>query len=168
MCVSKFDYNPDGTITTLPWWDNAGVAQLGTLDPYVRSEAETMAWSEGIKSEPSSAGGLNVYANRGDAYIKVEGVNFGTDGAGTFTASVACDTKTGSKGGALELHLDSQTGPFLGTLPVSIAAASGKSIRFPSQARPALTTSTSFSRAKPPARFSKSITGNLGKKTAAR
>ena len=119
VCVSKFDYNPDGTITTLPWWDNAGVAQLGTLDPYVRSEAETIAWSEGIKSEPSSAGGLNVYANRGDAYIKVEGVNFGTDGAGTFTASVACDTKTGSKGGALELHLDSQTGPFLGTLPVS-------------------------------------------------
>ncbi len=120
VCVAKFDYNADGTITTLPWWDNAGVPQLGTLDPYARTEAETIAWSEGVKSEPSNAGGLAIYPNRDGAYIKVGGVNFGIGSADKFTASVACDFKNeDSKGGTIELHLDNQTGPLLGTLPVS-------------------------------------------------
>jgi hypothetical protein len=117
VCVAKFDYNPDGTIPTAPWWDSEGVPQIGTLDPYNRTEAETICWSEGIKAEPRSEGGLYIYPTRDKAYIKVKGVNFGPAGASTFTVSVACDAKAAaSKGSAIELHLDSATGPLIGTL----------------------------------------------------
>ena len=119
VCVAKFDYNPDGTIPTLPWWNSEGVPQIGALNPYERTEAETICWSEGIKSEPCSEGGLNVYPTQDGAYIKVKGVDFGDEGAGTFTASVACGATAGSsKGGSIELHLDSVVGPLIGTLSV--------------------------------------------------
>jgi len=119
VCVAKFAYNPDGTIPELPWWEAAGAPQIGTLDPYRRVEAETICWSEGIKSETHSGGGLNVYPIRDGAFIKVKGVNFGAEGAGTFTASVACEAEAGaSPGGSIELHLDSAAGPLIGALAV--------------------------------------------------
>ncbi len=127
VCVAKYEYNPDGTIPELPWWEEVeSVPQIGTLDPYVRTEAETIAWSEGIKSEPCSRGGMNVYPTRDNAFIKVKGVNFG-EGAGTFTASIAYDTQVGaSKSGAIELHLDSVDGPLIGTLPVTYTCGQWK------------------------------------------
>ena len=119
VCVAKFDYNPDGTIPTLPWWNTEGVPQINPLNPYERTEAETICWSEGIKSEPCSQGGLDVYPTRDRAYLKVKGVNFGTGSAGTFTASVASDAKAGaSPDGAIELRLDGVAGPLIGTLSV--------------------------------------------------
>ncbi len=100
VCVEKFNYNPDGTIPELPWWTTTGAPQIGTLDPFVRTEAETICWSEGIKSEPCSEGGLNIYSTGDKSYLKVKGVDFGFVGAGTFSASIACETQAGiSKGG---------------------------------------------------------------------
>ncbi|MEO7934390.1 MAG: glycoside hydrolase family 43 protein [Chthoniobacterales bacterium] len=121
VCVEKFDYNPDGTIPELPWWDDTGnVAQIGTLNPYVRTEAETICWSEGIKSEPSSDGGMNIYPTKDGAYIEVKGVDFGAEGADTFSASVALDTtEETAKTNAIELHLDGMDGPLIGTLRVT-------------------------------------------------
>ncbi len=120
VCVAEMHYNPDGTIRELPWWDDGKpVDQIGTLNPYTRTEAETICWSEGIKSEPSSQGGMNVYPTRDDASIKVKGVDFGTEGAASFTASVAGRPKQGLKGGAIELRLDRVDGALIGTLPVA-------------------------------------------------
>ena len=119
VCVAKFAYNPDGTIPELTWWDDVGAPQIGTLDPYSRTEAETIGWSEGIKTEPCSAGGLDIYPTRDGAYIEVKGVNFGAGGAGSFSASVAGIAKAGvSPGAVIELHLDRVAGPLIGTLPV--------------------------------------------------
>ncbi len=98
-----------------PWWTKKGVAQIGTLNPYIRTQAETIAWEKGVKTKMESRN--NVYVtdiNNGD-YIKVRGVNFGTKGAGTFYARVA----SASKGGTIELHLDSVNGTKIGSLPVS-------------------------------------------------
>ena len=47
VSLAKFSYNPDGTISTLTWWSKEGVPQVGTLNPCVRVEAETMAWESG-------------------------------------------------------------------------------------------------------------------------
>jgi arabinoxylan arabinofuranohydrolase len=119
VCVAKFDYNPDGTIPKLPWWNSEGVPQIGALNPYERTEAETICWSEGIKSEPCSRGGLDIYPTRDGAYIEVKGVNFGAGGADSFIASVACIAKAEvSQGAVIELHLDRLFGPHIGTLPV--------------------------------------------------
>ena len=119
VCLEKLTYNPDGTINTVPWWDDAGVPQVGTLDPYIQNEAETICYSEGIRSEPRG-GRMDVYPEHAGAYIKVKGANFQANGAGTFTASVACDTTPGAaKDAVIELHLDRKDGPLIGTVPVS-------------------------------------------------
>ncbi|WP_327256335.1 family 43 glycosylhydrolase [Streptomyces sp. NBC_01244] len=113
VAVEKFSYNADGTIPTINM-TTAGAPQAGTLDPYVRQEAESIAWGGGIETEPSSEGGMNIsWIENGD-YIKVKGVAFGA-GAGSFTARVASNTS----GGRVELHLDSATGPTVGTCTVS-------------------------------------------------
>ena len=123
VCVAELKFNPDGTIQELPWWEEADqVDQVEALNPYARVEGETIAWSEGMESEPCSAGGMNVYPSRNGAFIKVQGVDFGA-GASAFSASVACGTKPGaSSGGTIELHLDAVDGPQIGTLSIGYTA----------------------------------------------
>lgn len=112
VAVEKFSYNADGTIPTINM-TTAGVPQAGTLNPYVRQEAETVAWGSGIETEPSSEGGMNIgWLDNGD-YTKVKGVAFGT-GATSFSARAA----SGAGGGRIELHLDGVTGPTVGTCTV--------------------------------------------------
>ena len=109
----EFTYNADGTIPVVKL-TNSGPDQLEPLDPFERVEAETICWSEGVKTEKDDSGSVNVgYIQKG-SYIKVAGVDFG-EGADKFTASVA----SASSGGNIELHLDSKTGPVVGTLKVS-------------------------------------------------
>lgn len=116
VCVAKIDFNEDGTIEELPWWEEADpVQQIGTLDPYKRVEAETICWSEGMKSEPCSEGGMSVYAKQDNAFIKVQGVDFGDKGPASLQVCVA----SAHDGGTLEIHMDSSTGPLLGTCSVS-------------------------------------------------
>jgi hypothetical protein len=128
ITVAKFDYNKDGTIPNLPWWNKEGVAQLGALDPYQRVEAETIAWTSrvpspwdhpidwvpGIKTEKSDAVGVYLTRIANKSYIKVNGVDFGK-GAARFTANVA----SGDNGGSIELRLDRVDGPVIATLPVA-------------------------------------------------
>ncbi|MFI7108214.1 glycoside hydrolase family 43 protein [Nonomuraea sp. NPDC050227] len=109
VAVEKFAYGSGGTIPTINM-TASGAPQVGTLNPYVRQEAETIAWESGVETEPSSEGGMNVgWIENGD-YIKVKGVAFGA-GARTFTARVA----SAAGGGRLELRLDGVNGPSAGT-----------------------------------------------------
>ncbi|MBN2161990.1 MAG: carbohydrate-binding protein, partial [Pontiellaceae bacterium] len=128
VCVAELKFNPDGTIQELPWWEEADpVDQVEALNPYTRVEGETIAWSEGMASEPCSEGGMNVYPKRDGAFIKVQGVDFGAPGAGAFTASVACGTEAGLvKGATIELHLDGVDGPLVGTVPVGYTGGAWK------------------------------------------
>jgi hypothetical protein len=108
----EFTYNSDGTIPVVKL-TTSGPDQLEPLNPYERVEAETICWSEGVKTEKDDNGFVNVgYIQKG-SYIKVAGVDFG-EGADKFTASAA----SGGNGGVIELHLDSKTGPIVGTLKV--------------------------------------------------
>ena len=112
VAVEKFSYNADGTIPTVTM-TASGAPQVGTLDPFVRQEAETMAWSSGIETESSSEGGMNIgWIENGD-YVRVKGVAFGT-GAASFSARVASATT----GGRIEVRLDSASGPVVGTCTV--------------------------------------------------
>jgi len=122
ICVQRFDYNPDGTITELPWWEEAApVPQLGSLDPLRRVEAETIAWSEGIKTEPLPAVGLCAVPTRDGAFVKVQGVRFAAEPK-TFRACVAA----GKAPGVLEVHLDRATGPLVATVRLEASAAGPK------------------------------------------
>ena len=114
VSVSKFLYNPDGTIPTLPWFSREGVAQLEPLDPYRPTEAETIAWESGIRTSQSGVTGVYVTPIRSGSYIKVAGVAFGEVGPSTFEARVAAH----GPGGSIELHLDSVDSPRIGTVDV--------------------------------------------------
>jgi beta-xylosidase len=113
VAVERFNYNPDGTIPTLQMTTD-GAPQIGTMNPYMRQEAETIAWASGVETENSTEGGINIYAISNGDYIKVKGVAFGA-GAKSFTARVASATK----GGNIELHLNNISGPLIGTCTVS-------------------------------------------------
>ena len=101
VAVEEFKWN-DGTFPTIHHTDE-GVQPIGTLNPLVKQEAETMAWSTGVKTDQNSRTGVYVSEiNNGD-YIKVRQADFGTQGAKSFSASVA----SALQGGKIEIRLDS-------------------------------------------------------------
>ena len=113
VCVEEFSYGADGTIPSITM-TSAGPKAVENLNPFQRVEAETIAFSSGLKTEVCSGGGMDVTSISNGDYIKVKNVNFGS-GATSFDARIASATS----GGSIELHLDSQTGTLLGTCAVS-------------------------------------------------
>ncbi|MDQ1803126.1 glycoside hydrolase family 43 protein [Chryseobacterium sp. CKR4-1] len=102
--VEEFRYNADGTIPKITM-TKEGVAPAGTLNPYQRTEAETMTWSEKCSTSENRKTGVYVSDARAGGYIRVRSVDFekGTSG---FSASVAA----GIDGGILKVHLDDVKG----------------------------------------------------------
>ena len=113
VCVEQFKYNEDGTIPTVNM-TKAGAPQIGNLNPYDTIQAETICWESGVETEKCNEGGMNVCDIENGDYIKVKGVDFGK-GAISFEARVA----SGTKGGNIELRLDSSSGTLVGTCVVS-------------------------------------------------
>jgi arabinoxylan arabinofuranohydrolase len=113
ICVERFTYNANGTIPTITA-TTAGPPQVGNLNPYDTTQAETICWESGVRTEVCSEGGVDVDSVHNGDYIKVEGVNFGA-GASSFIARVASNN---TNGGNIELRLDSQTGTLVGTCAV--------------------------------------------------
>ncbi len=114
VCIEEFEYNADGSFPEITATYD-GVDPIGTLDPYTRQEAETMAWGLGLETEGDAEQGVYVTSvNNGDS-LKVREVDFGSTGAGVLTFSVACATN----GGTIEVHADTKDGDLIATLPVS-------------------------------------------------
>lgn len=112
VSVESFTYSSDGSFPTIQMSID-GPSQVGSLDPYSRQEAETMAWASGVETEVSSEGGIHVcWINDGD-YIQVKGIAFDT-GATLFSASVA----SASAGGNIDLRIGSLDGTLVGTCSV--------------------------------------------------
>jgi len=102
--IEEFKYNPDGSIPKINI-TKEGVNPVGTLNPYQRNEAETMAWAEKCTTSENKKTGVYVSDIRTGGYLKVRAVDFGK-GASEFSASVAA----GIDGGILEVHLDDVKG----------------------------------------------------------
>ena len=125
VTAAEITYLPDGTIKELPYWlDQQPIAQISHLDPYRRTEAETMAWGYGLKSAkmgipntgvvadmPESVGRRNMYIydiNDGE-YIRLRGVDF-SSGAKRFSIMAAATGTT-----TVTLRLDGVHGKVIGT-----------------------------------------------------
>jgi hypothetical protein len=119
VCVEEFTYGADGSIPRITGSTN-GPAAVATLNPFMQVEAETIAFSAGLKTETCSdtGGGLNVSSISNGDYIKVKNVDF-LDGVTSFEARVSSSASSAK----IELHLDSQTGTLLGTCDVSGASS---------------------------------------------
>ena len=113
VAVEEFKYNADGSFPTIMPTDE-GVAPVDKFDPYRRVEAETMAFSRGVKTEQNEQVGVYVTDIHNGDYIKLQGVHFCYKTPRTFTARVA----SGLRGGTIELHLDSLGGQLIGRLEV--------------------------------------------------
>jgi len=117
--INKLEYNSNGTIKDVQA-DMQGVPQVANLNPYIRTEAETIGWNGGILTEKSQAPGnivkninLDVTSiNNGD-WLAVSKADFGT-GAKSFKANIASTV-----GGKIEIHLDTLDGQLIGTLDVT-------------------------------------------------
>jgi hypothetical protein len=113
-CIEEFTYNEDGTIPQINM-TLAGPAQVGHLNPYDTTQAETICWASGVKTEKCSEGGIDVCKIENGDYIKVKGVDFGTNSATKFEARVA----SASNGGSIEIYLDTMTNQPVGTCSVT-------------------------------------------------
>jgi hypothetical protein len=135
VSVARFQYNADGTIPNLKWWDVASAPQVGTLDPYARVEAETIAWTSrlkrdrdrdyswapGVTTDQDDRAGVYVTRITDRSYIKVAGVDFGKAEARRFMASIANARPNSS----IELHVDRVDGPVIGVMKVAATRGSG-------------------------------------------
>ncbi len=125
--MDEMVYNPDGTIKNRQYFSEGGPEQVGTLNPYNRVEAETMAWSEGVKTrfEIEWEGDFDwdrgkkidehlfvTAINHGD-YIKVAGVDF-ANGAESVEVSVSP-----IYGGKIEIRADAIDGPAIATVEIN-------------------------------------------------
>ncbi len=113
VAVEEFKYNADGSFPTILPTDE-GVKPIATFDPYRQVEAETMAFSSGLKTEQNSEVGVYVTDIHNGDYIKLQNVAFGNKIPRVFTARVA----SGLRGGQIEIRLDSVGGRLLGTVNV--------------------------------------------------
>ncbi len=114
VAVEEFKYNSDGTFPII----NAtadGVRPVAMLDPYKRVEAETMAFSSGVRTEQNEETGVYVSDIHNGDYIKVANVNFLSGGPKSFEVSAA----SALRGGTIEVRLDSIDGPVMALLDIT-------------------------------------------------
>ncbi|HSC52948.1 MAG TPA: glycoside hydrolase family 43 protein [Phnomibacter sp.] len=112
--IEEFTYNNDGTIPDINI-SKEGPAPAGTINPYKRTEAETIAWSSKCKTDEDAKTGVYVSEIRNGGFIKVKSVDFGTTTPKSFSASLAA----GLEGGILEIYVDSINGPKLATMSIT-------------------------------------------------
>jgi arabinoxylan arabinofuranohydrolase len=117
VSVDEFKFNADGTIPRIAN-TITGVKPVGNLNPFKRTEAETMAWEEGIETAASETG-VYVTAISNNDHIKVRNVAFGK-GANQFSAHVA----TEGTGGTIELRLDGLNGELLASCQIKSTGGS--------------------------------------------
>jgi hypothetical protein len=131
--MDELVYNPDGTIQNRSYFSVEGPQQVGTLNPFIRVEAETMAWSEGVKTRSETewegdfdwargkkiADRLFVTSIQNGDYIMVQGVDFAT-GATSVEVSVSP-----IYGGKIEIHAGEIDGPLIATVHINSSRESG-------------------------------------------
>ena len=113
VAVEEFKFNADGSFPTILPTDK-GVDPVAEFDPFRKVEAETMAFSKGIKTEQNDQVGVYVTDIHNGDYIKLQNVGFGKKVPRTFKARVA----SGLRGGQIEIRLDSLKGRLLGKVEV--------------------------------------------------
>jgi arabinoxylan arabinofuranohydrolase len=131
--MDEIVYNPDGTIQNRPYWSDEGPEQVGRLNPFIRVEAETMAWSEGVKTMFETewegdfewargkkiADRLFVTSIHNGDYIMLKGVDF-SKGAKSVEVSAAS-----LNGGKIEIRTDKIDGPIIATVDINTSREGG-------------------------------------------
>lgn len=116
VAVEKAEFEKDGSIVQMKMTDGIEKS-LKALNPYIKTEAETIAWSEGVKSMENDVVGVFITAMQNNAYIKVRDVDFRETGPSEFMARAG----TVHNGKIhMEIRVDSPDGKLLGTVDVPL------------------------------------------------
>lgn len=122
VCVEELSFNPDGSVVPLiPTADGIREA-IGSMSPYSRVEAETMAWSEGVKLAPDGRPGVYVTDLDDGDYIKLRNVAFG-QGARRFEVHASATEGTV---GSIEIRVDGKDGELLGVCEIKSTGTAGE------------------------------------------
>jgi hypothetical protein len=113
VSVEQFEYNEDGSIPMLTPTKGGVEESVANLNPFQKVEAETIAWSEGLKTLSDDQAGIYVTNIHNGDYIKVRSVDF-AKGAKTFKARAAV-----LEGGNIEIRLDAKDGQLLGVCEIT-------------------------------------------------
>lgn len=108
-CVEEFEWQKDGRMPQIKP-THEGPAPIATLNPYEMQEAETMAFSEGIKSEWNRKQGKVWVSDihNGD-WVKVREVDFAQNTTRNMK-SIRVIAASALQGGNIEVRLDSLKG----------------------------------------------------------
>ncbi len=116
VSVQEINFNKDGSIS--PFKMTKGITKaIETVNPYAFNQAEMIAWSENIKSYQNKTAGVFIKAKKNGAYSSVKNVDFGKDGAKSFSARVGT---THNNGVTMDVRLDNPDGPIIGTVKVPL------------------------------------------------
>lgn len=115
ICVQELKFNPDGSVVQMDMTEQSVAQGLTVLNPYRKTEAETIAFSEGFKSAENDQVGVFVTANHDGSYIKVRDVDFRQTGATKFTARIATTHNDPIR---IEIRLGGVEGELLGSIRV--------------------------------------------------
>lgn len=116
--VSRITLQPDGSIPTLQHIDRFSLDPVGHLNPFVLTSAATMNTMGGLNTRPKTEGErcgdmLVCDIDSGD-WLALSGVDF-AEGARAFRLHVVLAKNAR---GAVQLRLDSVTGPVIGYVPI--------------------------------------------------
>lgn len=113
--------NADGSIKVITATET-GVNQVQSLNPYIRTEAETFGTMSGVSTAlyeendmGSGTGNMIVTEIHTGDWIAVYGVDFGKEGAESFVASVKNEPQ---QKGSLQIRLDNPSGDIIGELVI--------------------------------------------------
>ena len=129
-CVEEFTYNQDGTIPFIPFTEH-GPRPVGTVNPFDRVEAETMAWSWGVKTDRLA--GLDHYVTQihnGD-WIKVREVDFGA----VSPAEIELEALNFRTPGVVEFYIGSLGGEPFAAFDVQASGVMKTSVKRPVKGR---------------------------------
>lgn len=113
VCIEPLEFNADGSIPLIVPTKEGVKESASFLNPRKRVQAETIAFSEGLKTASDDKTGVYVTNIDNGDYIKVRSVDFGK-GVGKFEANVA----SASVGGKIEIRIGSIDGELLGICEV--------------------------------------------------
>lgn len=105
VAVEEFVYNKDGSFPKIMPTDE-GVKPIANFNPYKKNQAETMAFSSGIKTRQNKKEGVYVCNIHDGDYIKIQSVDFDLASSRKFIVSAA----SGLRGGKIEIRIDSPKG----------------------------------------------------------
>lgn len=109
--IEEYHRSTDGTIPFIPQTREGVKTPVRNLNPYARVEAETMAWSEGVKTDNAvGRQPIHYISVKQEGYTKVRCVDFGKRGAKKFSVNLR------GKASTIELRLDSKEGALIGKL----------------------------------------------------